>query len=242
MPSFIPTWPWYYWAIGTLTVLLFGVLEGSYRLSKSERPKREYSLPPSPAPPTGLPPNDFDRLVPDLRLADCAAAQDLFKGQERQKILALLVAEKLTAWGRPMGPSGEPDLVRLSGKQWETHSVFWYPPSQGLVSQTFFRTKARDESKFYDVHLNSVQVRQVWPDLDLSTDPYVPLYQAAQEAYDSNERLASIVRKLCHELSQDIIGWYCELLRPRIKIYGRQPPSDKIVEAKLEGFSFRVEN
>ena len=141
-----------------------------------------------------------------------------------------------------MGPSGEPDLVRLSGKQWETHSVFWYPPSQGLVSQTFFRTKARDESKFYDVHLNSVQVRQVWPDLDLSTDSYVPLYQAAQEAYDSNERLASIVRKLCHELSQDIIGWYCELLRPRIKIYGRQPPSDKIVEAKLEGFSLRVEN
>ena len=228
--------PWWVPSIATAIVVAALYWPEIRNLLSQSEPVEQKKLPPL-AVPAGSRPTYFHHLIPDLRLADSVGIQRLFSGHERQKIIALLVAEKLTAWARPMGPRGDPDLIRLSGQQWETHSVFWYPPSQGAISQTFFRTKARDESKFYDVHLNSVQIRQIWPDLNLS-DVYIPLYEAAKSAYEQtiDGYLADMARRHDADRSDsNIITYYCYALETKARFFGERPPSER-----LEIYSDRV--
>jgi hypothetical protein len=78
--------------------------------------------------------------------------------------------------------------------------------------------------------------------------PYVPLYEAAQRAFDSNivapsnTPLAAFVRGLERNCSEDIIAWYCNYLRNRIDIYGCRVPSTKVEKFVQPGYDFRIED
>lgn len=106
--------------------------------------------------------------VPDVRLAASQGVLGLFTGSQRDKLIALLTNERLSSWARPMGV-GEPDLVRLGGSDWSNHYMVQYDPTSqpSSIHQTFFRTKKRNETAYYDIYLNYEQLKRFWPDLKL---------------------------------------------------------------------------
>jgi hypothetical protein len=112
----------------------------------------------------------FADAIPDLRVADSPSAVELFEGRERDKLFPLLETEKLMAWARPMYSglppgSGNAPLARLPGATWAGHVFFNYPSdgSSRMINQTFIRTKGRLESKWYDIHLNRMEIGRLWP-------------------------------------------------------------------------------
>jgi hypothetical protein len=135
------------------------------------------------------PSTDFDEFIPDLRVADSPAALKLFDGTDGDKLLPLLEAEKIIAWARRIGgnPGDEPAPLKVPGTVWRDHYFKFNPrpDGPGRINQTFIKTRSRDELVYYDVFLNSAQIRRVWPKFeqplaasdDTSTFPaalYVP--------------------------------------------------------------------
>jgi len=105
----------------------------------------------------------IDEHIPDVRVADRPAVLDLFKGHEVNKILPLLEAGLLTAWGRPMG-SGEPPLTGIEATDWKTHYLEFLPKErQWTLNQTFLKSKRTHATKYFDVHLNRIQIEKIWP-------------------------------------------------------------------------------
>jgi hypothetical protein len=112
---------------------------------------------------------DYIRYIPDVRVADVPTALHLFDGRDADKLIPLLEAGKITAWARPMG-SGEPPLIQVPGDIWRNHAL-WFVEKGGdpqMRNQTFVKTKSRQETAYYDVFLNSVELKLVWPDIDVT--------------------------------------------------------------------------
>jgi hypothetical protein len=110
--------------------------------------------------------NDFASDIPDVKIADDPVAWKLFETvRERDKLIPLLEAGKLHAWGR-LG-NGNPPPTKIPADQWSNHYLDNRPAdSPGRINQTYFRPKSRPhESTYYDVHLNRVQLERAWPDL-----------------------------------------------------------------------------
>lgn len=114
---------------------------------------------------------EYAEHVPDVRVADDAAALALFDGRASDRLLPLLEVEKITAWGRPMGP-GEPPLTTIPGATWKTHKFLYLPRgAQNTRNQTFLKTKVRQETTYYDVFLNTAQIEKVWPTEEKKQEP-----------------------------------------------------------------------
>ena len=110
--------------------------------------------------------NEFADDVPDVRIADDAAVLGLFEiTKDRDKLIPLLEAGKLQAWGR-LG-EGNPPPTKISADKWATCYLDHRPAvSPGTINQTYFRPKARPyESTYYDVHLNRSRLKRAWPNL-----------------------------------------------------------------------------
>ncbi|HEV7910694.1 MAG TPA: hypothetical protein VGP28_06340 [Methylocella sp.] len=71
---------------------------------------------------------------------------------------------------------------------------------------------------------------------------YVPLYEAARRALDSNTSLAAIVRGVESNRSEAIITWYCYYLQKKSVIYGYRPPSTNIEQFAQPNYDFRIED
>jgi len=127
---------------------------------------------------------------PDVRVADSPNALMLFEGKEGDTLLPLLEAEKIIAWARRMGgrPGDHPAPIKVRGAVWRDHIIEFHPRGEGpgRINQTFIKTRARNESVFYDVFLNAHQLKRVWPDLDLTQQPepmqWTPLLEVRQWA------------------------------------------------------------
>jgi hypothetical protein len=110
--------------------------------------------------------NHFSALAehfPDIRVADDDRAIALFQSIERDKLFPLLESEKIDAWARPMG-YGEPAPIKVPGNVWRTHQLHIFPatgPNQ--KNQTFVKTAGRQDTTYYDLWLNSLQLAKVWP-------------------------------------------------------------------------------
>ncbi len=110
--------------------------------------------------------NEFSNDIPDVRIADDTVASGLFETSNgRDKLIPLLEAGKLIAWGR-LG-NGNPAPTKIPADQWATHYLDNRPAdSPGRINQTYFRPRSRPyESTYYDVHLNRGQLKRVWPGL-----------------------------------------------------------------------------
>jgi hypothetical protein len=116
--------------------------------------------------------NELAERLPNVRVADSAAAMELFERPESDKLLPLLESEKLSAWGRRMG-HGEPPLMKIPGQMWRSHYLAALPRGSdpNLKNQTFVKTNARQETIYYDLYLNREQIRKVWPDFDPASLP-----------------------------------------------------------------------
>lgn len=105
---------------------------------------------------------DFAEHIPDLRVADNPAIRALFEGAEGDKLLPLLEAEKITAWGRK--GLEEPPPTKIPGTIWAGHYLFFLPHrGEGTKNQTFIRPNGRYDTVYYDVYLNESQIERAWP-------------------------------------------------------------------------------
>jgi hypothetical protein len=194
---------------------------------------------------------DIAASYPDIRVADTPPIIALFEGKQRDKLIPLLEAEKITAWGRPMGGRGEPPPIRLDGKLWRTHHLLFLPKTVGQfdINQTYLKTNTRQETTYYDVHLNKSQIIKVWPELfskavDSPSQNEVPLWEAARRTYDEckHTRGGKIAQGL-NNSQDEIISYYAYALAEKIPIYGTPPLSSKKekVALKLGSSALRIE-
>jgi len=115
-------------------------------------------------------PDDIADSYPNVRVADSSAIIDLFDGSERTKLIALLSTERITTWAR-FGVGTSNDLIKREGKIWNSHSFHFNPKGEGAprtINQTFLRDKNPIGSSYYDICLNYVQLRRVWPTLQIT--------------------------------------------------------------------------
>jgi len=120
----------------------------------------------------------FIESYPNVRVADNPSIhEDILGGPDRQKFLALLGADKLSAWARPM--QGSSDFVKIPATAWDTHKIDVHLHSGDSIGadgihrvhhQSFLRAKSKKESTHYDVALNRAQMKMVWPDLAFKLD------------------------------------------------------------------------
>jgi hypothetical protein len=105
-------------------------------------------------------PDDIADSYPNLRVADLPRVAELFDGD---KLIPLLEAEKITAWGRR--GSGEPPLIKIPSNIWASNDLYYLPKMQEQTrNQTFIRPKGRRyETIYFDVHLNRAQMERAWP-------------------------------------------------------------------------------
>jgi hypothetical protein len=135
---------------------------------------------------------EFDESFPDVRVADYPAVLALFEGHERDKLIPLLEAEKISAWAR--SGQGEPPPLRLPGNIWQSHYLVFFPKTVGLSkNQTFIRKNNRLESTYFDVHLNKAQLKKVWPAINFDEAPSAdtPIWRAVEHvraAIDDREQ------------------------------------------------------
>src|SRR5260370_1008383 len=157
----------------------------------------------------------------DLRVADSPRVSRLFESDERDKLFPLLEAEKLTAWARPR--KGNDPLGRLPGNIWKSHFLLSMPKEgQWDRAQTFIKTKAGQETMWFDLHLNQRQVELIWPELEL-----LPILKAAGIAFEAAEEVGieelvsshsqSAAQKLSHLVSSILVHDY--------PLRGKKPPS-----------------
>lgn len=97
----------------------------------------------------------------DIRVADYPAVLALFKDPERDKLIPLLEAEKISAWGRK--PLGNPPPTKIPGTIWTSHYLFYLPRDEEGINQTYVRPNNKYETIFFDVHLNKIQIERIWP-------------------------------------------------------------------------------
>jgi hypothetical protein len=115
-------------------------------------------------------PDYISDSYPNVRVADSPTVIDLFNGNERTKLVALLAAGKISTWAR-RGVGVANDLVKRDGAIWDSHSFAFHPKGDGtgMINQTFLRSNNPIEtSGYYDVCLNYVQLRRVWSALAIS--------------------------------------------------------------------------
>jgi hypothetical protein len=110
----------------------------------------------------------LDEFIPNVRVADSPNTMALFDGAEGDKLIPLLEAEKIIAWGRLAGGAGEPPPMRIPGIIWRTHQLEFHPHRDviGRKNQTFLKTKTGSNSSYYDVLLNSTQLKRAWPQFE----------------------------------------------------------------------------
>jgi hypothetical protein len=106
-------------------------------------------------------PNDVAESYGTVRVADHPAVVALFKGRERDKLIPLLEAERISAWGRK--PTGNPAPTKIPGRLWASHYLHYVPRDETGINQTYFRPNNRYETIFFDVHLNKIQIERIWP-------------------------------------------------------------------------------
>jgi hypothetical protein len=184
--------------------------------------------------------------IPNLRIADSPTAIALFETTERDKLLPLLEADRVSAWARPM--SGHPPLTKLPGKLWKSHYLMILPKtSEDRIAQTFLKTKTRHESDYFDVHLNQTQVERIWPRSD-----EISLFEAATRAYEqTRDSPIAIVAEEFADSPDDVLTWFCDRMarhqngkRPLVTLYGNRPPSrqkEEIYMAPLNRYDFVVQ-
>jgi hypothetical protein len=118
-------------------------------------------------------PLEFAESYPDIRVADAPTVIELFEGKERDKLIPLLEAEKITAWGR-LG-FGDPPLLKMPGNIWRSNHLVFLPMTAGQTkNQTFIRKNGRIESTYFDVHLNKAQIKKIWPTIDDAVESLSP--------------------------------------------------------------------
>ena len=119
--------------------------------------------------------------IANLRLADDPATLSLFDGAEADRFIPLVEGDKLTAWARPMG-RGQPPLTEISGAQWKSLYLLFAPKTgEGMINQTFLKTKLGNDTFYYDVYFNRSQIERVWP---LISDLWKPIYIAVKYISD----------------------------------------------------------
>jgi hypothetical protein len=235
--------PWWGWALILAAILTMASFEYAHRqtmpLEKTVQRAAALALP------------EIAEHIPDARVADYASIVQLFEGRERDKLLPLLAAGKLASWGRSMRDQ-HPQLVAIRPDEWRGHHLHFIPGQAGTtINQTFFKTRIRQETTYYDIHLNWAQLKRIWPDLDIE---FVPLWEAATLAYEQtkNNDIGVTAYGSC-DSSDDILIWYCDYMArhlgsgrpPLIKLYGNQPPSRKNEEIyidPLDRYGFVVED
>src|ERR1035437_2465984 len=177
--------PFWAWLLILAAILVAAMLEYSVRKTRPDRNPnvgKEIALS-----------ADLVESIPNLRVADSPAAIALFDGHERDKIVPLLEAGKLTAWARGMG-TGEPPLLKLDGSIWRSHYLQFLPKMQGEVktkNQTFLKTNARHENSYYDIFLNLEQSRKIWPHLEAGADNQWKAAPEAVEAFAASDLIAT---------------------------------------------------
>jgi hypothetical protein len=180
----------------------------------------------------------FAEDTPDLRVADSSFVIALFDGNERDKLLPLLEAERLHSWGRPMRSEKigrDAALIILKSDVWRTHYLQHFPKEgQWERAQTFLKTKGRHESAYYDVFLNKAQIARLWPEK-------VPLFEAASLVYEKIEdHMASAMVEIFADTANERLINICEILarpqgrKPLVTLYGNHPPSSEIKEIYME--------
>jgi len=123
-------WIVWLWGLGALAAFVFLVVDVSRWLLGRRSPATADQ-------------GDFSEHVPDVRVADSAAAAELFASPGRDKLIPLLEAGQLPAWGRPMG-AGQPALIKVPSDFWRTNafSILKADEDLGWINQTFLKTKA----------------------------------------------------------------------------------------------------
>lgn len=114
---------------------------------------------------------------PDIRVADSTAVLKLFSGPERIKLVALLESGSIKSWARSMAkgqtpPGKDTDLLVLRPDVWSGHIL---QTMEDDVKQTFLKTNDRGYSTYYDVWLNSVQIKEAFP--HFGTHPNTPVLE-----------------------------------------------------------------
>lgn len=177
--------PFWAWLLILAAILVTALLEYSVRKTRSDRNPNDGKAVILSA--------DLAESLPNLRVADSPDAIALFDGRERDNIIPLLEAGKLTAWARGMG-AGEPALLKLDGSIWRSHYLQFLPKKPGEVkakNQTFLKTNARHESSYYDIFLNLEQSRKIWPHLQAGTDDPWKAAPEAVEAFAESDLIAN---------------------------------------------------
>lgn len=170
----------------------------------------------------------FIEDIPDLRVADSDLALALFESKERDRLLPLLEAEKLSSWARPMhGPERgkDPPPVIIRGDVWRTHYLQSFPKTEGQFrAQTFLKTRARHESSYFDVLFNKAQIERIWP-------AEIPLVDAARRLYEAAEA-ASVLNffVLKTDSPEEKLSHLKMLLMidERVEVLGARPPSTQV--------------
>jgi hypothetical protein len=176
--------------------------------------------------------DEYAEIIPNLRVADSPSVIDLFEGNERDRLFPLLEGDQLTAWARPMrgeAPGKEAAPVRLKGDIWKTHYFLFTPrtPGQFDRNQTFVKEKIGQISHYFDVFLNSRQIKRVWPDLEYE---FVSLREAARLAHEVTE--GTMYGKLNDRLdvtpSERTEHHIDGILNRKLVLYGKTPPSSML--------------
>jgi hypothetical protein len=154
MPQWLPHWPWYFWTIAALCVLILLILEGSYRLDRDLRSKLT------------------DQSVPigDMHIRDAFFQRDegALENETWLKIGKdlhdLLSQGALKAWGRKAGQRGDAPLEEISKDYWKdakfTYFFFHEGSDQGIHAQS---DVGMHIPNYRDVRLNRQQVLFYWP-------------------------------------------------------------------------------
>lgn len=103
--------------------------------------------------------------LPNVRVADSPSALALFVGKEGDKLLPLLEGGKTVAWARQMASKDQVPLIQVPPETWRDHFLQFMPKNgDGTINQTFIKPKNNQYgSIYYDVFLNELQIRRVWP-------------------------------------------------------------------------------
>ena len=117
------------------------------------------------------------------------------------------------------------------------------------VRSTYLKTNTRQETTYYDVHLNKAQITKVWPELfskaaESSPQNEVPLWEAARRTYDEcRQTPGGKIAQGLNNWSDEIISYYAYALAEKIPIYGTPPLSLKKekVALKLGSSALRIE-
>jgi hypothetical protein len=223
--------PWWLYSLGILGIALlitgWTMILQRWRenrhLPKHSNSSAEIAI----ATPSATPSHLFSKDIPDLRVADSDLALVLFSSKERDKLLPLLEAGKLSSWARPMHGNElgkDPPPVILKGEVWRSHYLQSFPKTEGQFrTQTFLKTKSRHESAYFDVLLNKSQIKAIWPDQIRFVEAATRLYEAAEA-----ENVLDFIVPRADPAEKKLLHLKLSLMiDDRIQLLGTRPPSTK---------------